>query len=418
VVRETDVAVIGGGPGGIAAAVCAARCGAEVVLVERYGYLGGLATGGIVLYLAGITDETGERQVGGLAWDLVEKLRSLGGIAENPPHKLFLDSERFKILADRVCVEAGVHLLFHSLAVGAVLTDRRVCGAILEGKSGRQAILAKICIDATGDGDLAAWSGEDFDLGRQCIGLNAMVGGVDGKRFSDFAKDHPDRLEGLREELRESGGFLLHPNLTANSDRGVYWINVRGLSGRSKTEPPDTNRKDMVGFFDGDLDALSVEDLSYAEVELRRRFWHSLVFQRRHMPGFEDAYLLSFAPQLGVRESRRIAGMHRLTRQDIEKRRSFDDTVGRAGLTFAPGGSYPIPYRCLIPQKMDGFLAAGRCISADRWMNQATRLIPASMVSGQAAGTAAAMAVSGALQPRDVEYSALRDRLRRDGAIL
>ena len=174
----------------------------------------------------------------------------------------------------------------------------------------------------------------------------------------------------------------------------------------------------MVAYFDGELDALNVEDLSYAEVELRRRIILSLDYHQKRMPGFENAHLLTFASQVGARESRRIAGMHLLTREDVENRRCFDDAIGKAALTFGPGGSYDIPYRCLIPKETGGLLVAGRCISVDRWVNQAARLIPAAMVTGQAAGTAAALAVSGGFQPRDIKYSALRDRLRKDGVIL
>ena len=183
VAAEVDVAVAGGGPAGIAAAVAAARTGAEVVLAERCGFLGGLATGGLVLYMDGLTDGGGRRVVGGIPWEVLENLRRRGGLAEPKPLALHADSELLKVVAEDMCRAASVRLRLHSWAVGAVVEEGVVRGIITESKSGRQAVQCRVCVDATGDGDIAASAGADYAEGRQRIGLNIKVGGVDGERF-------------------------------------------------------------------------------------------------------------------------------------------------------------------------------------------------------------------------------------------
>lgn len=415
VVRQVDVLVVGGGPAGFVAVAAAARLGVSALLVERYGCLGGLATGGLVLYMDGLSDGEGTRLIGGLPWEVLERLRRTNGLAVDGPLRLHVDSELLQVEAQAICLEAGAELRLHSLAVNAVLEGRQVKGVVVESKSGRQAILARVCVDATGDGDVAAFAGASYEMGRQRIGLNLKVGGVDRDRFRAFERESPDRARALRAEVRALGGYPLRPNSTPHSDAGVYWINVLGLAGRDRTGQDEGTIHDM---FAGELSAIDVEDITFAEIELRHRLVASIDFHRRSVPGFEDVRLLAFAPQLGVRESRRITGQHVLTREDVLGRRAFDDVVGVLGMGFANVEQVVVPYKCLVPRDVDGLLVAGRCISVDHWTQQAVRLVPPAMMTGQAAGTAAALAARAGISPKKLDPADLREQLESDGVIL
>jgi hypothetical protein len=241
------------------------------------------------------------------------------------------------------------------------------------------------------------------------------MGGIDRERFRAFEREHPDQARELRARVRAMGGFPLSPNTTPHSDAGVYWINILGLANHSGGGQDEGSVHEI---FAGNLSALAVEDLTFAEVTLRKGLVASIDFYRRMVPGFEDARLLAFASQLGVRDSRRITGLHRLSRRDMLDERRFEDAIGMAGLGFSDVGQYQIPYGSLVPAQLDGLLIAGRCISADTWAQQAIRLIPAAMVTGQAAGTAATMAVRLDIAPRHLDPSALRRQLVEDGVKL
>jgi hypothetical protein len=294
-----------------------------------------------------------------------------------------------------------------------------VRGVVVETKAGPQAILAKVCVDASGDGDVAARAGASFSMGYQRIGLNLKIGGLERARFEAFERQEPERAGALWDQLRAQGGFLLRPNPTPHSDQGVYWVNVLGLASPSEARPSATATTDWVeGRFAGALNALAVEDLSYAQSELRRRAWLSLTFFREHVPGYERVALLTFASQLGVRDSRRILGRRTLTGESMRAAATYEDAIGMAGLTFGDVGRYQIPFGALLPQGLDGLLVAGRCISVDDWAQQRARLIPAAMVTGQAAGTAAALAVRTGRSPQTLDVSDLRRHLEYNGVRL
>jgi hypothetical protein len=414
VVDEVDVLVVGGGPAGIAAATAAARNGAQTMLVERYGYLGGLATGGLVLYMDNLYDGGGERCIGGVQWEALERLRAMGGLAQSGPRGLHVDSELFKIVADDLCLEAGAALRLHSWAVDALVKEDIVRGAVVESKSGRQAILARVAIDASGDGDLAAFAGAGYDLAHMQIGLNFKVGGVNVAAYRAFVKQQPERAKAIRREVEAAGGCRLGTGATPYSDAGVYWVNVRGLRGRASDVVAPEGR----GTFAGVLSAVDVEDLTYAEIALRKQILAGIEFYRQNVPGYENVRLLAIAPQLGVRDSRRIEGLHRLTYQEAEANAAFADAIGWVGDTFVHVDRVQVPYRSLIPEKIGGLLAAGRCISVDDEMANPIRLIPPCMMIGQAAGTAAAMAVEAGVAPREVDVAQLRRQLSADGAIV
>lgn len=417
VIDEVDVLVVGGGPAGIAAAVAAARAGARTTLVERYGCLGGLATGGLVLYMDCLFDREGERCIGGIHWESLQRLRAIGGLAEERPTRLHVDSELLKVVADRMCVEAGVVLRLHTWAVEVVVEAGEVRGAIVESKSGRQAILSRVCVDATGDADIAARAGAAYDMHTMAIGLNCKIGGVDLGAYRAFQRACPDRARALREEVRAAGGCPIGAGATPHSDLGVYWVNLLGVAGREGEEPGDEARG-AVGVFAGLLNAVDVDDLTYAEVTLREQIVRGLAFYREHVPGYQDARLLAIASQLGVRDSRRVVGAHKLTRAEAEAGVSFTDAVGMTGNTFTPGLHVQVPYRALLPLEVEGLLVGGRCISVDDGLIHTIRLIPPCMMTGEAAGAAAALAVQAGVTPRMLDVAALRAHLRGAGVLL
>lgn len=427
VVADVDVLVAGGGPAGVAAAIAAARGGADTMLVDRYGYLGGLATGGLVLYMDGLFDAAGRRCVGGVLWELLERLDEMGGVAREDGRRLHLDSELLKVVSEQMCEDAGVVLRLHSWAVSAVMEDTRVAGVVLESKSGRQAVGARVCVDATGDGDVAAFAQAEYETGRQCIGLNYKLGGVDAEAFRRFSAEQVDELTRIDADLRRGGGFPIRLGRTPYSEAGVFWINVLGLASipskeLSAAEAGDEMATDdgeaAVRHFAGRLDATRAEDLSAAEVLLRRRIVLSVDRYRLEVPGFADARLLSFASQLGVRDSRRIRGLSQVSREQILSGRGVPDSVGCAALPFRPKSAFSIPYGCLVPSDRDGLLVGGRCVWCDSWAQQALRLIPAAFATGEAAGTAAALCARDGTEPRSVDRAKLRSALEAQGVVL
>jgi hypothetical protein len=423
VVDQVDVLVVGGGPAGLAAAVSAARLGARVGLIERYGSLGGLATGGLVLLMDGVFDNAGERMIGGLFWELMGQLREADGLAEETPLRLHVDSEILKVVADRVCRTSGVLVRLHCWATDAVMEDGRITGVIYQSKSGRRAVLGGVVVDATGDGDMACSAGAPFELHNQRIGLNYKIGGVNLSQFQEYRDLNGEELAQLISDLRRRGGYPISLGATPHSEAGVFWVNVRGLSGRdTDSSSPNAEGGDpgqrVVDHFAGNLSALSEEDLSYAETELRERILATLEFYRTYVPGFGGVRLLSFASQIGVRDSRRITGVRRLTREDVQGAAPTGDSVGRAALVFGTRHGFAIPYGALVPENVDCLLAAGRCISTDSWVQQTTRLIPPALVTGQAAGVAAALAVQTNADVKDLDPEKLKELLADQDVIL
>ena len=381
---QTDVLVVGAGPAGVVAALAAKRTGADVTLVERYGHFGGQWTGGLVLIVAGIHDKTNQQVVQGIGEEILQRLDKLerGVINRKPGVDPTVDAEAVKYVMVEMLQEAGVRIFLHCWGVDAVVDGNEVAGAVFESKSGRQAILAKMVIDASGDGDVFAAAGAEFEKIPFHVGLVCRIGNLD--------KVDQAKAKGVKRP-----GHLGAPTPI----EGVNWVNMHGPVG---------------------IDALSVHDLTKMEIDHRRQIWKQ-VEQIRQTPGYEEVYLLETAPQLGVRMSRMLAGTASLAYKDVMEGKKFSDCIGVGG-DWRPTkdriGQWQIPYGVLVPKKMDNVLATGRCVSGDPKLADYLRIIPTCFVTGHAAGCAAALAIQDNCPPRHVEVQKLQKVLKEQDAYL
>ncbi|EIQ01731.1 FAD binding protein [Opitutaceae bacterium TAV1] len=448
VTHEPDVLVIGAGPAGIGAAVAAARNGAKVLLVERYGFLGGNLTAAMVNPMFTFHDIRGEQVIRGIAGEVVERLVAL---TASPGHVTDLtfdnasmtpfDPEGMKLLLFDMTEEAGVELLLHSVFVDAVAEDGQVRHVIIENKSGRQAIRPKFVIDCSADADVVARIGAPFEMGRaddgalQPVTLFFRIGGIDHgllrswmKANRELLKDSPTDeeidsnrmlaflgLSDLVKEAMQAGEYpaeaaprILMYQLPNDGQVAVNCTRLQGINGTR------------------------VEDLTRAEVETRRQAWQVHRFLRKHVGGFEASCIVDTGVQVGVRETRRIVGDYTMVEEDVLSSRAFPD--GIACGTFAidihpPDGKtqiftgsgravYEIPYRSLLPQGVDNLLVAGRCISATHHAFGSVRVMATAMAIGQGAGTAAALAVNNGVSSRAINTDEVRSRLIQQGQYL
>jgi hypothetical protein len=420
-----DVLVVGGGPAGTAAAIAAARLGADVILLERYNHLGGLSTGGLVIWIDRMSDWNGQHVIRGLAEELLERLPkgALAGPARadwgsrDPvsaaywslrtaafhgvvTHAPTLDPEWLKAVSLDLVLGAGVHPVFHGWGAAPIVREGRVAGCAFESKQGRRAILAKVTVDATGDGDLYARAGAGFDADTDprdihgCMNTAWLFGGVDMPAFLRFRAEDPTSFSNFMAKGREIVRFFEKPFVSWRDDVAVFMgPRLAGLS------------------------ALDVEDLSAAEIRSHQLMVEHLAFYRAHAPGFGDAFLMLSAPQLGVRHARRLHGV------DSVLRAHWDGQVRPDEIGVSPSLSpkFPnvsIPYGALVPAALDGLLAPGRHLACDATSQSFLREIPQCWLTGQAAGAAAALAVARDVQPRHVPVVELQGVLRRQGAYL
>jgi len=419
-----DVLVVGGGPSGTAAAVAAARGGAEVILLERYNHLGGLSTGGLVIWIDRMTDWEGhlvirgfgEEVLGRMPADAVagparaewgskelarvdhwaQRTAAYRGIVTWSPT---IDPERLKLLSQELVLEAGVRLVYHAWGADPILSDGKVAGAVFESKGGRQAILAKVVVDATGDGDLFARAGAAFesDIEKEdihhCMNTAWLFGGVDMDRWIRFRAGQHDQYQEFMKLGRERCGLFERPYVSWRSDIALFMgPRQAGYSG------------------------LDVDDMTHVEVRSHRLMAAHLDFYRTHAPGFEGAHLLLSAPQLGVRHSRRLVGMGRMERAQWPAGVPLPDEVGVSPSLSPAFPNISVPYGALVPEKLDGLLACGRHLSCDVNTHGFMREIPQCWVTGQAAGAAAALAANAGIAPRAIDIAALQTQLRGQGA--
>ncbi len=385
VIHQTDVLVVGGGPAGFAAAVAAARTGAKTTLVERYGYLGGLWTGGLVLLVYPThATENGVRTkvVRGVGDELLGRIARYPDGATNyaagKPDPT-TDPEITKLVMDEMIQEAGVKMFFHSWVADVVMEDHAVRGVVVESKAGRQAILANVVVDASGDGDVFAAAGAEHEQRLHAIGLVHRIGNADR---ADLAKLQKASFKNLGSEEPVTS---------------VRWVNLRGPS----------------------TDGLDIAELSRLEVEHRRSIWKRLDTIRQTAGG-EKVFLLQTAPQIGVRITRLLAADRKMIHTEARSGSRYTDTIAVGG-TYGAGAGKPgfaIPYSAMVPKKLDNLIAAGRCLCVDTEMVEDMRLIATCLITGHAAGTAAAIAALDKRRPRDIDIAKLRKLLADQGAYL
>ena len=425
-----EVAVLGGGPAGIAAAVAAARAGRKTLLVERYGFLGGMGTAAGVTNFCGLHANVHgnmHRVVQGIASDLMARIDRLGGL--NAPHLVLgkilaqaYDTAAYKIAADDLLAAHKVAVLFHALGAGVVMEDaRRICALMVETKAGRRAITAEIFIDCSGDGDLAAWAGAPYEVGDNngstlYPSMMFRLNNIDPEKAGEAWRTIPVLME--KAEAEGSHRFPRKAAIVRPQRSAIEWrVNFTQLA------RPDGSA----------VNGLEPDDLTRGEIEGRRQAVEAFRFLRT-VPGFEKSYIVDLPPQLGIRETRRVTGGYALTGEDVLACASFDDSIGVNGwpieshvagdviFKFPPipqaRGFNELPYRMLVPEGIDNLLVAGRCASMTHDGQSAARVSGACFAMGEAAGSAAALAIDGNAAPRHIEVSKLQARLKAQGAFI
>ncbi len=395
VIADVDVLVCGGGPAGTAAAIASARAGADTMLVERYGCLGGLATGGLVIVLPPLTRDD-DQVIGGIGQETLEKLvDSDEAEYRNERGSSRFDPEGLKRLSDEMCLDAGVLVRMHSWVVGVFGDDSRPDGVILESKAGREAIRAGVIVDCTGDGDVAAMAGADFERDQKMIGLPFRIGNIDMDRWSEARSDGSARE--VHREAHAAAGYESYFGLSPFPlEPNVAWGNNHMARG---------------DFLDPDV-------LTRMEIRGRRSAKTALDVLREKMPGFEEAWLIDTAWQIGVRCTRRINGLETMRFEEFENERRFDDSVALGNDFRNPDLVYEIPLGSLIPRDVEGVVVAGRCVSGDAEAMEALREIHCCWTMGEAAGAAAALAAEHQCPPRSVPIGELRASLLAAGAVI
>ncbi len=448
IIAEADVIVCGGGPGGFSAAVAAARHGAKVILIERHGFLGGLATAGLVAPILGhIASESHTPIVAGLLREITERMHALGCA---PTYEESLqewgirfDAEALKLVLDELCAEAGVQVRLHTYVSDVIKQGGEIRAVVVENKSGRQAILGRIFVDSTGDADVATRAGAPTTHGRAFDGRGESMGGF--FHLAGYEPVSPERAQAIQEQL-----------LHEMEDGRFHFYNVGFLN--ANTQHKDHASPNMARF-SGDSD--SAADMTRGEQAVRRDVWELVRYLRANVAGFEDAYIQQTGPQVGPRESRQVVGPYALTGDDVHLGHKQPDAIARGswwidihcplGNTYPvhlctvecpkgvecpfwaaehermrtkaelyppKGDWYDIPYRALLSVGVPNLLASGRCISATHEGMAGARVMGTCIAIGQAAGTAAALAVQSGVAPAEVNVAQLQQALRADGQLV
>ncbi len=456
-----DVVVAGGGMAGVVAAIAAAREGARTLLAERYAFLGGNVTAGLLGNFLTFHDRKKQQICDGIPQEIVDGCIALGGcFSEHRGHLpnpygnagtvTPVDAEALKLVTQQLCLAAGVTLMLNTYTLGPVTEGGRVAGIRVVNKSGERALRARVVIDATGDADLVAQASGPFLLGDEAgrtmsISLFFRLGGVDLGRHLQYVKERPDQFmlgedPFVGKSRAEIAAGLRHwkdyPLVTGYYDavkeakaRGEFHPNRERVVFSITTIPGvvTVNSTSMLG-----LNPTDGEALTRAALEGREQVYAVAAFFRKYAPGFESSFVLDSASALGVRESRRIVGEDILTTEACLEGRKSEQDIARGAYCLdvheasgkivhkhvAGGESYGVPYGCLVPKEVDGILVAGRSISSERFANGSVRVQAHIMAIGQAAGTAAALCAAKGWTPREVPVSDLRAALVRQGAVV
>ena len=428
VVRECDVVVVGGGPGGIGAAISAGRNGADTVLIERFGHLGGMGTGGLVTIIPCLSDFSGVMQIGGINQEWIERLEPREAVTY-PPKEIWgsddprlvsywnnksfftvrenrvvyaalIDAEISKCVLNDMVKEAGIKTYLHSWGTMPLMDGNKAVGVVFESKSGRQAIMAKVVIDSTGDGDLLPFTPAkcDMDINPKIrianLSLCYWIDGVNFMRVDDFRKTNPQKWGELMQDLMKNGG---HPGFMRSNLKGqenIVWVHPRYACSSQ----------------------IDVEEITRVEFLGREKMLLSYDFFKKNVPGFEQSFIVLSCPQLGTRGARRVHGDYMVTSKDLVNNKPFEDTIAifpdlDRGETSLNHPLTYIPYRSLLPEGVDNMLVACRAFSSDQEANNFFNLIPHCVAFGEAAGTAAALSVKAGVTPRKVDFSLLRKQL-------
>jgi hypothetical protein len=436
VIYEADVVVVGGGPGGIGASVSAARNGARTVLIERYGYLGGMGTGGLVTIIPQLTDYTGKQQIAGITQEWIDRLIARNAVdypkkehwgsmdkelvryywERNPifmtrldrvVYAAIIDAEISKFILNEMVTEADIKVYCHAWGTEPIMEGNHCKGVIIESKSGRQAILGKVVIDSTGDGDLFPYAGIEFEddippnYRIANLALCFWIDGVDFKKAMEFRRKNPKEFMELSRQAMQAGGQGGFMTSNLPNQEAVVWFHNRY---------PNKSQVD-------------VEELTRVEFQGRKVAVKTLDFFRKNMPGFEKSFLVLTGPQLGTRSSRRMVGVYQLTEKDLADNQPFEDTIAifpdlDRGQESLDHPNMYIPYRSLLPKNVDNFLVACRAFSSDKHVQDYFNLIPHCIAFGEAAGTASALALKTGVGVKNVDVKALQKQLTKQGVPL
>jgi hypothetical protein len=430
VMAETEVLVIGGGPGGLSAALAAAREGVDTMLVERYGCFGGVITQAMIGTIAWYRSNQKTVDAGGIGVEFEQRAREMNASLRVFLYEI-LDTEKFKFIADQMVQEAGIIPVLHCHTADVIMDGNKIIGVVTESKSGRQAILAERVIDATGDADIACRAGVPCRMDSkdrlEGVSVNFGCSGVDIQRFLDYTMSKPSSIADWGnasgdKEADEFSTYLAEPFEKAKEAGEIpeevriesYWGNFTDAG-----EITSLNAIHM-----SNIDATDVWDLTKAEIEGRQEVMWAVEALRKYTPGFERARLRTIGASLGTRESRKIVGEYNLREHEVLNQARFQDSIGifpefldgnDIAIMPSTGRYFHVPYGIVVPQRVDNLLVAGRCVAGDKVSHAATRQMMCCTVTGQGAGIAAAVSIKDKVTCRQADVPKIQSALRRQG---
>ena len=438
VIHRADVLVVGSGPGGLSAALAASRAGAEVCLVERFGCFGGNIT---VVGVEGFAWYRHEATVeaGGIGREFEDRAKEMGAaVPESQSLSYEIDSEGFKVVADRLVEEAGMRAMLHRQVVAPVMEGDRVAGVVVESKAGHEAIMARVVIDATGDADVAHRAGAAMTQPprEEMMAASVMfhLAGVDKRAFMEGVRADPQTYKdwggGGEWQIETSGkeDYMFSPFIKKPFEQAIkdglippHLNTIAGTWGAAH----DTGELTYMNLVHLDaIDGTDPDSLTNGEIEGRRQAMLAIEALRRYMPGCDGARLRNFGMSLGIRDTRKLDARYNMTEGDVRNEARFEDSIGiypefidGYGILILPttGRYMHIPYRSMLPQNVKGLLVTGRATGGDRIAHAATRNMSCCAVAGQGAGVAAALAARSNRDVAEVDMVAVQAELDRQG---